>query len=174
MRSARDWSLFATDRRTTAPGRPRGGQMNETTITLTGWLGGEVTRRDANGVPVADFRVATTPRRFNRRTEEWVDGNTQWYSVTVWRQLADNCTESLRRGDPVVIHGRLSADTWTNSAGIEVSSMKIEATFVGHDLTRGVSRFTRNPRPVSDDPGRAEPVEETASGERPETDASAA
>ena len=124
--------------------------MNETTITLTGWLGGEVTRREADGVPVANFRVATTPRRYNRRTEQWVNEDTQWYSVTAWRQLADNCAESLRRGDPVVIHGRLSAETWTNKVGIEVTSMEIEATFVGHDLGRGVSSFTRNPRPVAE------------------------
>jgi single-strand DNA-binding protein len=125
--------------------------MNETTITLTGWLGGDVVRRDANGVPLAKFRVATTPRRFNRRTEQWVDGDTQWYSVAAWRQLADNCAESLHSGDPVVVHGRLSAETWTNKAGLEVTSMEIEATFVGHDLSRGVSTFTRNPRPIAED-----------------------
>jgi single-strand DNA-binding protein len=125
--------------------------MNDTTITLTGWLGGDVSRRDANGVPVASFRVATTPRRFNRRTEEWVDGDTQWYSVTAWRQLADNCAASLRRGDPVVVHGRLSAETWTNKAGIEVTSMDVEAMFVGHDLGRGVSTFTRNARALAAD-----------------------
>ena len=149
--------------------------MNETTITLTGWLGGEVTRREANGVPVAKFRVATTPRRYNRRTEEWVNGDTQWYSVTAWRQLAENCAESLRRGDPVVIHGRLSAETWTNKAGIEVSSMEIEATFVGHDLGRGVSSFTRNPRPVVED-GAKDATEQSAARleAEAETDATAA
>ena len=140
--------------------------MNDTTITLTGWLGGDVNLRDANGVPVAGFRVATTPRRYNRRTDEWVDGDTQWYSVTAWRQLGQNCAESLRRGDPVVIHGRLTAETWKNKAGLEVTSMEVEATFVGHDLGRGVSRFTRNPRPV-DGPveGRVERQAEGAAGE---------
>lgn len=144
--------------------------MNDTLITLTGWLGGDVTRRDANGVALAKFRVASTPRRFNRKTEQWVDGDTQWYSVTAWRQLAENCAGSLRRGDPVVIHGRLSAETWTNKAGIEVTSMDIEALFVGHDLTRGVSRFTRNPRSAGTDTAAGEassaamPVETSAEG----------
>jgi single-strand DNA-binding protein len=142
--------------------------MNETTVTLTGWLGGDVKRRDANGVSVAKFRVATTPRRFNRRTEQWVDEDTQWYSVTAWRQLADNCAESLRRGDPVVIHGRLSAETWTNKAGIAVSSMEIEATFVGHDLNRGVSSFTRNPRPLAEGVEGVEAFEGAEGAERPE------
>lgn len=122
--------------------------MFDTQITLTGWIGGDVTLRDANGVPVAGFRVATTPRRYDKKTEEWVDGDTQWYSVTAWRQLAENCSASLRRGDPVVLHGRMSAQTWTNKAGIEVTAMEVEATFVGHDLARGVSTFTRNPKPA--------------------------
>jgi single-strand DNA-binding protein len=153
--------------------------MNDTTITLTGWLGNDVTRREANGVPVAKFRVATTPRRYNRRTDQWTNGDTQWYSVTAWRQLADNCAESLRRGDPVVIHGRLSAETWTNKAGIEVTSMEIEASFVGHDLGRGVSSFTRNPRPVTEDAtaqadGQAEEQSEAAQVTESEPDATAA
>jgi single-strand DNA-binding protein len=148
--------------------------MNETTITLTGWLGGDVNRREANGVPVASFRVASTPRRFNRRTEEWVNGDTQWYSVTAWRQLAENCAASLRRGDPVVIHGRLSAETWTNKAGIEVTSMDVEATFVGHDLSRGVSTFTRNQRPLADGADRAPSGEEASAQDRPGSDADAA
>lgn len=120
--------------------------MNDTQITLAGWLGTDVERRDASGTPVANFRVATTPRRFDKKADAWVDGDTQWYSVTTWRQLAENCAASLRSGDPVVLHGRLSAETWTNRAGIEVTSMQVEASFVGHDLGRGTSTFVRNTR----------------------------
>lgn len=120
--------------------------MNDTQITLAGWLGTEVTRREASGTPVASFRVATTPRRFDKKADAWVDGDTQWYSVTAWRQLAENCAASLHSGDPVVLHGRLTAETWTNRAGIEVTSMEVEANFVGHDLGRGTSTFVRNTR----------------------------
>jgi single-strand DNA-binding protein len=133
--------------------------MNETLVTLTGWLGTDVTTRDANGVPVASFRVACTPRRFSRKDDAWVDGDTQWYAVTAWRTLGENCAASLRRGDPVVLHGRLSAETWTNKAGIEVASMAVEALFVGHDLNKGVAQFARNPRAVS---GQAESVDPDA------------
>ena len=52
----------------------------------------------------------------------------------------------MRRGDPVVVHGRLSAQTWTNTAGIEVTSYEVDAVFVGHDLNRGTSEFTKTPR----------------------------
>ena len=81
--------------------------MFDCTITVRGWLGGDVDLRRAGDVPVASFRLACTPRRFNRRTETWSDGPTQWYTVTCWRSLADNVARSLRRGDPVVVQGRL-------------------------------------------------------------------
>lgn len=118
--------------------------MNETFVTLQGWLGGEVTVREVGDAVVANFRVACTPRRYQRKTDEWVNGDTQWYTVNAWRSLAEHCGESLRRGDPVVVHGRLNAQTWTNSAGIEVTSFEVDATFVGHDLNRGTSAFTRS------------------------------
>lgn len=123
--------------------------MYETTVTLQGWLGGDVTTRMAGDSLVASFRVASTPRRFHRSTGAWVDGPTQWYAVSAWRALADNCARSLRRGDPVVVHGRLSVRVWTTKDGAEVSALEVEATHVGHDLSRGTSRFTRTPKPVS-------------------------
>jgi single-strand DNA-binding protein len=117
--------------------------MNETQVTLSGWLGGDVILRDAGGVPVASFRVASTPRRYVRKTDTWENGDTQWYSVNAWRALAENCDQSLRRGDPVVVHGKLSARVWTNRAGVEVTTYEVEAAFVGHDLTFGTSAFRR-------------------------------
>jgi single-strand DNA-binding protein len=124
--------------------------MYETTVTVQGWLGNDVTTRSVGDAQVASFRVATTPRRFQRKTETWVDGTTQWYAVTAWRALADNCQQSLRRGDPVVVQGRLTVNTWTARDGEPQSSLEIEAVHVGHDLTRGTSRFTRTPKAVQE------------------------
>jgi len=120
--------------------------MNESMVTFQGWLGADVQLRSAGGVPVASFRVASTPRRFNRSSQEWSDGPTQWYTVSVWRSLAEHCADSLRRGDPVVVHGRLSQSTWVNGDGVECTSVDVEAVFVGHDLTRGRSRFAKAER----------------------------
>jgi single-strand DNA-binding protein len=120
--------------------------MNDPTVTFQGWLGGEVRLRSAAGVPVASFRVASTPRRFHRATNTWSDGPTQWFTVTVWRGLAEHCADSLRRGDPVVVHGRLSQSTWVNSDNVECSTLEVEAAFVGHDLNRGRTRFTKTTR----------------------------
>ena len=128
--------------------------MNETLVTLSGWLGTDVERRTAGDAPVAHFRVACTPRRFQKKTGEWASGDTQWYSVSAWRALAVNCERSLRRGDPVVVHGRLSASTWTSSAGVEMTTYDVDASFVGHDLNRGTTAFTRS-RPESVDQSAA-------------------
>lgn len=135
--------------------------MTDSTITVRGWLGADVQLRAAAGVPVASFRLACTPRKFNRRTETWSDGLTQWYTVSAWRGLADNCATSLRRGDPVVVHGRLEARTYVNANGLEVLSLEIDALHVGHDLSRGTSVFTRSARAepapaASEDGGAAE------------------
>jgi single-strand DNA-binding protein len=117
--------------------------MNETFVTLTGWLGGDVQLREPAGVPVASFRVASTPRRYQRKTDTWENGATQWYSVNAWRGLATNCEQSLRRGDPVVVHGKLTIRVWINKSGVEVTTFEVEAAFVGHDLNRGTSAFQR-------------------------------
>lgn len=120
--------------------------MNDSMVTFQGWLGGDPRLRTAAGVPVTSFRVGSTPRRFHRATNEWVDGTTQWYTVTAWRGLGEHCADSLKRGDPVVVHGRLTQSEWVSGDGQEMTSLEVEATFVGHDLNRGVSRFAKTPR----------------------------
>jgi len=135
--------------------------MNETMVTLQGNLGNDVTVRQAGDAQVATFRVACTPRRYQKKTDEWVDGDTQWYTVNAWRALAETCEQSLHRGEPVFVHGRLNAQVWSNSAGIEVTTFEVDAVVVGHDLARGTSIFTRTPRQQSD-PQAAESEPEAA------------
>lgn len=119
--------------------------MNDTYITLTGWVGSDVSLREvAGGQPVANFRVASTSRRM--RNNEWVDGTTTWYQVKAWRRLADNVADSIKRGDPVVVHGRLEADVWTKEDGTVNTQLVITATSVGHDLSRGTAVFTKPAR----------------------------
>lgn len=145
--------------------------MTDTFVTLHGWLGSDVQVRQAGGAQVATFRLGCTPRRYQRRTDSWVDGPTQWYSVDAWRALGDNCRDSLRRGDPVVVHGRLEVQRWVNSAQVEVTSLVVEAASVGHDLTRGVSQFRKTPRPEQAAPPAAEAA---PAAETPEAAATAA
>jgi single-strand DNA-binding protein len=120
--------------------------MNETMVTLQGYVGGQVKLRQAGDALVANFRVACTPRRYNRRTQEWFDADTQWYTVNAWRALGDHCAASLDSGDPVVVHGKLSARTFVNAQQVEVTTFEVDAMFVGHDLNRGTSSFTKQAR----------------------------
>lgn len=123
--------------------------MGDTFVTFHGWVGTDVTQRNAGGVNVVNFRVATTPRI--KRKGEWIDGETTWYAVSAWRALADNVNESVRKGDAVVVHGRLRSESWTREDGQSTTTLLVEASMVGHDLCRGTSTFVRAPRPERSD-----------------------
>src|SRR3954451_8301398 len=116
--------------------------MNDTMITFHGWTGGDVRHREARGVSVATVRVAATPRI--KKDGEWVDGETTWYSVTAWRTLADHLHDSVRKGDPVIVHGRLRTETWVPEDGPASTTLHVDALLVGHDLTRGISHFIKS------------------------------
>jgi single-strand DNA-binding protein len=123
--------------------------MSDTFVTFHGWVGAEVAYREVNGISVANFRVACTPRL--KRKGDWIDGETSWYSVTAWRALAENVRDSIRKGDAVIVHGRLRSETWTREDGQSSTRMVVEASFVGHDLARGTSTFTKSTRPERSD-----------------------
>jgi single-strand DNA-binding protein len=121
--------------------------VNDTLVTLQGNLGGPVRLRAAAGTMVASFRLACTPRLYQRASNSWTDGETQWFTVNAWRALADNCAASLRTGDAVFVSGRLSLHTWVNAEGVEQQTWEVTATAVGHDLNRGTTSFVRPARP---------------------------
>jgi single-strand DNA-binding protein len=147
--------------------------MNETMVTLQGYVGGQVKLRQAGDALVANFRVACTPRRYSRRTQEWFDADTQWYTVNAWRALGDHCSRSLSSGDPVVVHGKLSARTFVNANQVEVTTFEVDAMFVGHDLNRGTSSFTKPARPDRTEDSAQGPARETV-GTTPEGSTAAA
>lgn len=119
--------------------------MQETFVTFHGWVGSEVRHRLVRETSVASFRVGVTPRI--RKDGDWVDGETAWYSVTAWRTLADHVRRSVRKGDPVIVHGRLRTETWTPEGGTPSTTLLVDATLVGHDLNRGLSHFWKE-RPL--------------------------
>jgi single-strand DNA-binding protein len=127
--------------------------VNELDLTVVGWVGNEPTvyRGDEGQVPFTKFRLASTPRIYDRERDRYVDADTNWFTVKVFRQLAQNVAESLRRGDPVVVHGRLRLEDWVASDGSTRTTAELTADSVGHDLARGTTRFSR-------------PVHETRSG----------
>lgn len=95
-----------------------------------------------DGLPITSFRLAASHRRFDRSQNKWVDGETNWFTVTSFRQLAINTAGSVSRGDRVLISGKLRVRDWDNGerAG---TSVEVEADNIGHDLCWGSSVFTR-------------------------------
>ncbi|HEU4511895.1 MAG TPA: single-stranded DNA-binding protein [Nocardioidaceae bacterium] len=119
--------------------------MSDTYVTFQGWVGNDVTHKRVNNISVANFRVATTPRL--KRKGEWVDGDTTWYSVAAWRLLADHVTDSVKKGDAVIVHGKLRSEAWRREDGQVSTTLVVDASFVGHDMCKGTSTFTRSSRP---------------------------
>ena len=125
--------------------------MNENYIHIVGYVGTPVeTRIVGEGSTVAKFRVASTPRRWNSQSREWVDAETNWYTVNAWRMLGRNCEASLTKGDAVTVYGKITTQVWRGDDGEERQTMVVDASHVGHDLNRGRAEFTRNVRSADD------------------------
>jgi single-strand DNA-binding protein len=118
--------------------------VNETYVTVVGNAVTGVTLRVTDGgTPMATFRVASTPRRFDREHNSWQDGPSSFYSVTCWRALAENAYASIKVGQPVLVTGRQRVRPWTGRDGRAGLSVEIDAVALGHDLTRGQTAFEK-------------------------------
>jgi single-strand DNA-binding protein len=114
----------------------------EAYVHMTGYVGGDVEFRN-NTVATASFRLACTPRL--RRGGDWTDGETTWLTITCFRSLAEHAAGSVRKGDPVIVIGRLRTQVWVKD-GVQQERTVLEALTIGHDLTRGTSAFNRSER----------------------------
>lgn len=122
--------------------------MNDTTMTIIGNIvDTPKVRRTKSGHQVANFRVASTPRRFDREQALWVDGQTLFVTVTCWRALAENVGQSLRKGQPIVVSGRFYQREYEQNETLRIT-YELEAIAVGHDLSRGVADFVKVVRPA--------------------------
>lgn len=95
-----------------------------------------------DNLPIVSFRLASSTRRFDRATSRWVDGETNWYTVTAFNTLATNANASIHKGDRIMLTGKLRVRDWDNGER-SGTSVEIEADAMGHDLTWGNSEFTR-------------------------------
>lgn len=121
-----------------------------------------------DGLPITSFRLAENNKKFDRVKNRWVDAETNWFTVTAFRQLAINAATSISKGDRVVVLARLRVRDWDNGerAG---TSVELEAESIGHDLIWGTSTFVRTvmtredqePEPISEAPVE-EPVKSKA------------
>jgi single-strand DNA-binding protein len=113
------------------------------TITLTGLVATvPYVVNQGDKVPFVSFRLASNQRYFDRRSSQWVAGDTNWYTVTAFRALAVNAAASVHKGDRVLVTGRLKIRRWEagDKNGLAVD---VEADSIGHDLLWGTARYEK-------------------------------
>lgn len=119
----------------------------ETTITVIGNLVDDPELRfTPSGAPVANFRIASTPRTFDRQSNEWKDGDTLFLSCAVWRQAAENVAESLQRGMRVIVQGRLKSRQYETREGEKRTVFEIDVEEVGPSLRNASAKVTKTTR----------------------------
>ena len=126
-------------------------------ITVRGFVATEPKRSTTpGGVATASFRLGSTDRRYDRVKDAWVDGNTNWFTVQGYRQLAGNIGCSIKKGQRVIVMGRLKMRSWENDGRI-YHVAEIAAESVGHDLMWGSANFirtaTNGPQDAAGQPG---------------------
>lgn len=113
------------------------------TLTVIGVIGTEPRSIDTtSGAAMTSFRLASAQRRYDRAEQRWVDGSTNWYTITAFNGLAGNALASLARGDRVVVTGRLAVKAW-DSGGRTGTDVVVTAEGIGHDLAWGTTRYTK-------------------------------
>ena len=118
--------------------------QGETTITVVGNLVADPELRfTPSGSAVANFRIASTPRRFNRQTNQWDDGEAMYLTCNVWRQAAENVAESLTKGMRVIVYGRLRQRSFETREGDRSSVFEIEVDEVGPSLSFATAQVNR-------------------------------
>lgn len=119
----------------------------ETSITIVGNLTADPDLKfTQSGIPAANFTVASTPRTFDKQSNQWVDGDPLFLRCTVWRDHAEHVAESLSKGMRVIVQGNLRANQWTDKQGNNRTTYQIDVAEIGPSLryaTAQVSKATR-------------------------------
>lgn len=116
----------------------------ETPITLIGNLTADPELRfTPSGAAVANFTVASTPRTFDRQTNEWKDGDAMFINCSVWRQYAENVAESLTKGARVIVSGRLKSRSYETREGEKRTVFEVDVDEIGPALRYATAKVTR-------------------------------
>ena len=117
--------------------------MNEIQVTLRGNVASEPRHvRFDDGNSLTSFRLASTARRFDRERQEWIDRGTTYVNVTCRKAMAVNAATSVRKGQPMVVTGKLTERYWS-ADGRSGQTLEIHAEGLGHDLSYGTAQFAR-------------------------------
>lgn len=118
--------------------------VNEAQVSVAGYIATEPTfGMTRSGVPTLQMRLAWTPRRLDRATGDWVDEASCFATVKAFRKVAENGAVCLRKGEPVIVTGTLRVREYDGKDGGRRTSIEITANSIGHDLARGVAKFSR-------------------------------
>ncbi len=140
--------------------------MRETYMHVAGVVATDPTiRKFDDGRQVLSFRVASTSRRYDTNSKDWVDGPTLWVKVSCWRELADNASQSVRKRDRVVAWGRVRTEQWKGEDGGQRSDLALDAEALGHDLAFGTASYVRRRRAVSTQTLTSDGTVDMATGE---------
>ncbi|MFG1998253.1 single-stranded DNA-binding protein [Spirillospora sp. NPDC048911] len=119
----------------------------DTVITIVGNLVEDPNLRfTPSGQAVASFRIASTPRFFDRQANEWKDGEALFLTCNVWRQAAENCAESLQRGMRVIVQGRLKQRSYETREGEKRTVFEVEVDEVGPSLRNATAKVNKTQR----------------------------
>ncbi|HET7174051.1 MAG TPA: single-stranded DNA-binding protein [Nocardioidaceae bacterium] len=119
----------------------------ETTITVIGNLTDDPDLRfTPSGAAVANFTVASTPRFFDKQTNEWKDGEALFLRCSIWRQAAENVAESLQRGSRVIVSGRLKQRSYETREGEKRTVFEIDVDEIGPSLRYATAKVTKTTR----------------------------
>lgn len=124
----------------------------ETYVTVVGNLSGDPELRfTPSGAAVANFTIASTPRAFDRNTNEWKDQETLWMRCSIWRDAAEHVAESLTKGMRVVAYGRLIQRSWEDAkTGEKRSSVELQVEEVGPSLKYATAKVVKTERSGQD------------------------
>jgi single-strand DNA-binding protein len=119
----------------------------ETTITVIGNLTNDPELRfTPSGSAVANFTIASTPRTFDRQSNEWKDGETLFLRASVWREAAENVAESLTKGMRVIVSGRLKSRSYETKEGEKRTVIELEVDEIGPSLRYANAKVNRTQR----------------------------
>jgi single-strand DNA-binding protein len=117
--------------------------VNDTTVTVVGNVVDSPRRVSLANGAVTNFRMASTARRYDSATQQYVDSGTLWVDVECWGSLSGNVAASISKGDPVIVQGALTTHSWESENGPR-SKPSIRAFAVGPNLSRGTAEFKRD------------------------------
>jgi single-strand DNA-binding protein len=143
--------------------------MNDTITTVVGNVVDSPRRVTLQDSAVTNFRMASTARRYDSATQEFVDAGTFWVDVECWNGLSSNVSASISKGDPVIVHGAITTHSWESDNGRR-STPRIRAFAVGPNLVRGTALFKRDRsgRPAEPADGATSEAESSAPNGAPD------